>query len=103
MNDKPAPEHVNRYVEELVECGVQLAGILDHMYRHENPDPSVPRPPQVLRKLIAETLAPALKGRREDVERATSLILRTSKTLEREIYLVEPEPMNGIPTDETLH
>jgi hypothetical protein len=91
MTDKPAPEHINRFVEELVECGVQLASMLEHMYRFDTDDPERPRPPQVLRKLVAETIAPALKGRRQDVQRATSLLLRTSKTIEREIYLVNPE------------
>lgn len=92
---KPTPEHITRYVEELVECGVQLTTILDHMYRHENPDPEIPPPPDVLRELIASTLAPALRGRRMEVQRATSLLLKTSKTIEREIFLVEPGRLNG--------
>ena len=45
MNEKPAPRHVTRFVEELVECGVQLARMLDHMYLHESPDPDIPPPP----------------------------------------------------------
>ncbi len=94
-DNKPTPEHISRYVEELVECGVQLTTVLDHMYRHENPDPDVPPPPEVLRDLVAATLAPALRGRRTEVQRATSLLLKTSKTIEREIFLVEPEHRNG--------
>jgi hypothetical protein len=95
MNEKPIPEHITRFVEELVECGVQLTSILDHMYRHENPDPDVPAPPLVLRDLIASTLAPGLRGRRSEVQRATSLLQKTSKTIEREIFLVNPERLNG--------
>jgi hypothetical protein len=102
-DDKPTPEHVSRFVEELVECGVQLTSILDHMYRHENRDPEVPPPPEVLRDLVASTLAPALRGRRTEVQRATSLLLKTSKTIEREIFLVEPERPNGAGGDSSMN
>lgn len=96
MNDIPSPpEHIKRYVEELVECGVQLASILEHMYRFPNPDPDVPPPPEVLRDLLAATLVPAFRGQRAEVRRTTSLLRRTSKTIEREIFLVAPGGLDG--------
>ena len=95
MNDTPPPEHVKRYVEELVECGVQLASILDHMYRFESADPDVPPPPEVLRDLLAAILAPAVRGQRAEVRRTTALLRRTSKTIEREILLVAPGGLDG--------
>ena len=54
----PPPGTVTRFVEELVECGVQLARMLDHMYLHESPDPDIPPPPDVLRDLVAKTIEP---------------------------------------------
>ena len=85
MNDKPAPRHVTRFVEELIECGVQLARMLDHMYLHETDDPEIPPPPEVLRDLVAKTLEPSLKRRKRDIYTATSLLLETGRTIEREI------------------
>ena len=87
MNDKPAPRHVTRFVEELVECGVQLARMLDHMYLHETDDPEIPPPPEVLRDLVAKTLEPSLKRRKRDIYTATALLLETGRTIEREIFL----------------
>ncbi len=94
MNDKPAPRHVTRFVEELVECGVQLARMLDHMYLHESDDPEIPPPPEVLRDLVAKTLEPSLKRRKRDIYTATSLLLETGRTIEREIFLFEPGTLN---------
>ena len=90
MNEKPAPRHVTRFVEELVECGVQLARMLDHMYLHESPDPDTPFPPWVLRDLVAKTIEPDVASRKRDLYTATGLLLETSKTIERELFLVDP-------------
>ena len=90
MNEKPAPRHVTRFVEELVECGVQLARMLDHMYLHESPDPDIPPPPEVLRDLVAKTIEPDVSRRKRDLYTATGLLLETSRTIERELFLVDP-------------
>ena len=90
MNERPAPRHVTRFVEELVECGVQLARMLDHMYLHESPDPDIPPSPEVLRELVAKTIEPDVKRRKRDLQAATGLLLETSRTIERELFLVEP-------------
>jgi hypothetical protein len=90
MIEKPAPRHVTRFVEELVECGVQLARMLDHMYLHETSDPDIPPPPIVLRELVAKTIEPDVKRRKRDLQAATGLLLETSRTIERELFLVEP-------------
>jgi hypothetical protein len=90
MIEKPAPRHVTRFVEELVECGVQLARMLDHMYIHESPDPDIPDPPIVLRELVAKTIEPDVKRRKRDLQTATGLLLETSRTIERELFLVDP-------------
>jgi hypothetical protein len=90
MNEKPAPRHVTRFVEELVECGVQLARMLDHMYLHESPDPDIPPPPEVLRDLVAKIIEPNVASRKRDLHTATGLLLETGRTIERELFLVEP-------------
>jgi hypothetical protein len=90
MNEKPAPRHVTRFVEELVECGVQLTRMLDHMYLHESTDPTVPPPPEVLCELVAKTIEKDIGRRKCDVYTATGLLLDTSRTIERELFLVDP-------------
>jgi hypothetical protein len=91
MRETPPPHHLSRYVEELVECGVQLAEILDHMYRYPHSAPDAPPPPEVLRDLVAKTLAPKLGRRKRDVHTATALLLETSETISQEIFLVNPD------------
>lgn len=91
---KPPPRHLARYVEELVEVGVQLARILDHMYRH--PDPDAGPPPIVLRDLVTGTLAPHLARRKGELHAATSVLLKTGETIENEIFLVDPEQMDDL-------
>jgi hypothetical protein len=91
MIEKPAPRHVSRFVEELMECGVQLARMLDHMYLHETDDPDIPPPPDVLRDLVAKTVEPSLKRRKRDLYTATALLLETGRTIEREIFLIDME------------
>ncbi len=103
MDEQSPPTPVSRYVEELVECGVQLAAILDHMLRHQNPDPSVPRPPEVLRDLVAEVLAPRIGDRTDDIELATGLLTETSETIGRELFLVEHEGRDGSPHEGRWH
>lgn len=90
MIEKPAPRHVTRFVEELVECGVQLARMLDHMYLHESPNPDIPPPPEVLRDLVAKTIEPDVGRRKRDLYTATGLLLETSRTIERELFLIDP-------------
>ncbi len=90
MNEKPAPRHVTRFVEELVECGVQLARMLDHMYLNETDDPDIPPPPEVLRDLVAQTIEKDVGRRKRDLYTATALLLQTSRTIERELFLVDP-------------
>ena len=82
-----------RFVEELFECGVQLARMLDHMYLHENPDPDIPPPPEVLRDLVAKTIEPGVGRRKRDLYAATSLLLETGRTIERELFLVDVEAL----------
>ena len=87
-------------MEELVECGVQLARMLDHMYLHESSDPEVPAPPIVLRELVAKTIEPDVKRRKRDLQTATGLLLETSRTIERELFLVEPGAFDDLePSD----
>ncbi len=95
MNEKPAPRHVTRFVEELVECGVQLARMLDHMYIHETNDPEIPPAPEVLRDLVAKTIEPSVKRRKHDLYTATALLLETGRTIERELFLVDIEALKG--------
>jgi len=94
MNEKPAPRHVTRFVEELIECGVQLARMLDHMYLHESPDPDTPFPPWVLRDLVAKTIEPDVASRKRDLYAATALLLETGRTIEREIFIVDPDALD---------
>lgn len=101
MNDKPAPRHVTRFVEELVECGVQLARMLDHMYLNESTDPDIPRPPEVLRDLVAKTIEKDVGRRKRDVYTATGLLLETSRTIERELFLVGPEAFDDLASPTT--
>ena len=89
MIENPAPRHVTRFVEELIECGVQLARMLDHMYLHETDDPDISPPPEVLRDLVAKTIEPSLKRRKRDLYTATALLLETGRTIERELFLVD--------------
>jgi hypothetical protein len=91
MIENPAPRHVTRFVEELIECGVQLTRMLDHMYLHETDDPDIPPPPDVLRDLVAKTIEPNLKRRKRDLYTATALLLETGRTIERELFLVDVE------------
>lgn len=99
MKDKPGPEHINRFVEELVECGVQLGSILDHMYRHESEFPGAPPPPIVLRNLVAGKLAPGLKGQKKAVQKATTLLQQASETIARDIFVVEPGSFDDLDPD----
>ena len=100
MNEKPAPRHVTRFVEELVECGVQLARMLDHMYLNESPDPDIPPPPEVLRDLVAKTIEKDVGRRKRDVYTATGLLLETSRTIERELFLVDPGAFDDLAPDD---
>jgi hypothetical protein len=95
MNDKHIPAHVQRYLEELIGCAVQLSTILDHMYLNHNPDPSIPPPAEVLRDLVGVPLGEELEGRKQDIRVAASIVRATSETIEREIYLVAPETEQG--------
>ncbi len=101
MNEKPAPAHLLKYVEEMVEVGVQLATMLDHMYRHPSPhDPAKPPPPEILRDLVAKTLEPRFGARKREIQRATDILSRTNTTISDEIYLVEPGAFDDLTEDD---
>lgn len=101
MNEKPAPAHLQKYVEEMVEVGVQLAQMLDHMYRYPSPhDPAKPPPPEILRDLVAKTLEPRFGARKKEIQRATDILRRTSMTISDEIYLVEPGAFEDLTEDD---
>jgi len=93
MNDKPAPQHLRNYVQEMVEVGVQLTQMLEHMYRFQatNPDSSGNPPPEVLRDLVAATLQRSFRTSKREVERATNLLRLASTTIAEEFLLVDPE------------
>jgi hypothetical protein len=103
MTEQTTPPEVRRYVESLLDCGMQLATILDHMYRFENPDPDVPPPPEVLRKLLTDTLAPHLAARTTDLKRARRVLDTTAKAIEDEIFLVDPDYLTGPVEPGRLH
>jgi hypothetical protein len=92
MNDKPAPQYLREYVEEMVEVGVQLATMLDHMYRTQllTPGASEAPPPEVLRDLVAKTLQHRFRTSKREIQRATTLLRLSSRTIADEIILVEP-------------
>jgi hypothetical protein len=74
--------------------------MLDHMYLHETDNPDVPPPPLVLRELVAKTIEPDVKRRKRDLQTATGLLLETSRTIERELFLVEPGAFDDLePSD----
>ena len=97
MNETPAPQHLRDYVEEMVEIGVQLATMLDHMYRFQlqNPRSSGEPPPEVLRELVAETLQRRFRTSKKEIQRATTLLRLSSRTIADELILIEP----GAPGD----
>ncbi|MDQ3729890.1 MAG: hypothetical protein M3355_09920 [Actinomycetota bacterium] len=88
-------------MEELVECGVQLARMLDHMYLNESTDPDIPRPPEVLRDLVAKTIEKDVGRRKRDVYTATGLLLETRRTIERELFLVDPGAFDDLAPDDS--
>ncbi len=74
--------------------------MLDHMYLHESPDPDIPPPPVVLRDLVAKTIEPDVSRRKRDLYTATGLLLETSRTIERELFLVDPRAFEDLePSD----
>jgi hypothetical protein len=98
MKEKPAPKHVRRYSEELLACAMQLAEILDHMYRHESEFPDAPPPPVVLCNLLAGTIAHDGTVPASQLKAARKALAKTSVLIERDIFLFEPPPgMNGAP------
>ena len=76
----PHPNTCTNYVQEMVECGVQLTQMLEHMYRFRatNPDSAATRRPEVLRDLVASTFQPSFRTSKREVERATDLLRVTS-------------------------
>ncbi len=99
MNDQPAPKHVHRYAEELVECTMQLGAILDHMYRHESEFPDAPPPPVVLCNLLAGSIAFADAIPEAQLKTARKALAKTSKVIERDVFLVDPAATNGADPD----
>lgn len=94
MNEKPPSKHVHRFAEELVECTMQLSAILDHMYRHESEFPDAPPPPVVLANLVAGTIAHHNLPESQ-LKTARKALTKTSRLIESDIFLVDPEAMNG--------
>ena len=63
-------------------------------------DPDIPPPPEVLRDLVAKTIEPDVSRRKRDLYTATGLLLETSRTIERELFLVEPGAFDDLePSD----
>jgi hypothetical protein len=93
MKETQAPQHLRDYVQEMVEVGVQLATMLDHMYRFQlqNPDSNPTPPPEVLRDLVAKTLGRHFRTSKKEVQRATNLLRLSSRTIADEIFLFVPD------------
>jgi hypothetical protein len=103
MNDKPAPKHVRRYAEELVESAMQISAILDHMYRHESDFPDAPPPPVVLANLIAGSIVSASNLPDSQLKAARKALGKTTDLIEEEIILFDPPGPNGVPADPSLN
>ncbi|HEX8646353.1 MAG TPA: hypothetical protein VF715_05595 [Thermoleophilaceae bacterium] len=83
--------NVDRLSEALVSWAGSGTLIIDHMARNFTPggDPI----PDVLRRLIKETLRPLADRHAEaDLSAAVTVIEDALETLARELYLVEPDP-----------
>lgn len=97
-------EPLHAYVDWLLEIAAQLTVILEHMWRHHNPDaPESPR--QVLNRLVRETIPPAWARREADLDRAADLIRATSDAIANDLFLVSDEPPFDPPSNgtEVLH
>jgi hypothetical protein len=64
--------------------------ICDHMSRYPASDDADP-PPEVLRRLMCDILAPDLGHRTANCATVTRVIKEISARIESDLYLVEPE------------
>ena len=101
MNETQAPQHFRDYVQEMVEVGVQLSTMLDHMYRSQlrNAGSSGQPPPEVLRDVVAKTLQRRFRTSKREIQRATDLLRLTGKTIAEELVLVEPGAFDDLDDD----
>ncbi|HEX6115944.1 MAG TPA: hypothetical protein VFY99_02520 [Solirubrobacterales bacterium] len=92
MNESRSTPDIDELADALLEATGQLCHIADHMVSAAEAGlsaPDAPPPSEVLRKLLAETLANARPGfAKVDVRRTAVVLRRTVRTIEREIYLV---------------
>jgi hypothetical protein len=78
-------------VDAFLGCMGQLMLICDHMARYPSADDADP-PPEVLRRLLCNILAPDLAHRTADCATVTRVVNEISARIESDLYLVEPEP-----------
>lgn len=78
-------------VDGFLSCMGQLMLICDHMARYPSPEGADP-PPEVLRRLLCDILAPDLAHRTADCATVTRVVNEISARMESDLYLVEPEP-----------
>ena len=87
----------------MVEVGVQLTTMLEHMYRFrlQNPGASEAAPPEVLRELVAKTLQRRFRTSKKEIQRATTLLRLSSRTIADELILVEPGAFDDLGEDDS--
>lgn len=99
MNKPRSRTDIDDFVNALLEATGQLSQIAEHMVAYSEAGLSSPDalpPAEVLRSLLAETLAVARPGFAPvDVRRAALVLKRTVRTIEREIYLVANDESDG--------
>lgn len=102
MNETSAPQHIRDFVQGMVEVGVQLSTMLEHMYHFQatNADANGTPPPEVLRDLVAKTLQSRFRASRRDIQRSTHLLRLSSRTIADELVLVDPDTLHDWDDDE---
>ncbi len=102
MNETQAPQHIRDLVQEMVEVGVQLTTMLDHMYRFQlqDADSSHEPPPEILRDLVARTLQRRFRTSKREIQRATDILRLIGKTIADELILVEPGAFDDLEEDD---
>ena len=91
MADQDPQTQLASLVDAFLACMGQLMLICDHMTRHR-PAADADPPPEVLRRLLCDVLAPDLAHRTADCATVTRVVNEISARIESDLYLIEPEP-----------